>query len=422
MIEVREIGPEDILNDVAAGEASDAPEQEFDALAAFGKSILDQKKDYPLPPPLMRFVQNGKIFPHRTKKSFSLQQGKQKSKKTTELAMEVAAYITPNPPHEGDSIYFECVEPGVVLFFDNEQGESYAARTMKLILALANLKESERLIYCDLREFRPQERKQVIAAGIKSIQNVKWVIVDGIVDVMNDFMSAEEGHLVITDLLKLCSLHDIHVTGVLHQNKGASKDARAHVGSIAGQKCEIEVMVERDTENKNLSVVSAKETRGLPFEDFAIIWEEGALPRIVQDWQPTNGAGSSIARQSIKKQKDWEPKDYPVYYHINLLHAIFAHFPDGLTAGEFKLKMRKAWPVIYPDYFDESEDYYTKSSIGDYFARELKTFYDDIYIKEIPSGKGTAKNIKIHPDHEDKELLVGLVGKLNHLFQPTTIG
>ncbi|MFC4213470.1 hypothetical protein ACFOWA_19915 [Pedobacter lithocola] len=416
MIEVREI-----LSDVAAGEAAEAPEQEFDALAAFGKSILDQKRDYPLPQPLMHFVQNGKIFPHRTKKSFSLQQGKQKSKKTTELAMEVAAYINNYPVNEGETIYFECVEPGVVLFFDNEQGESYAARTMKLILALANLKESDRLIYCDLREFRPKERKKVIAAGVKSTPNVKWVIVDGIVDVMDDFMSAEEGHLVITDLLKLSSQHDIHVTGVLHQNKGASKEARAHVGSIAGQKCEMEIMVERDTENKNLSVVSAKETRGLPFEDFAIIWEEGALPRIVQDWSASNSNNTGSLRQMVKKQKDWEPNDYPVYFHLIFLHSIFAHYPDGLSAGDFKKKMIKAWPVLYQDHFDEIEDYYTRSTISEYFARSLKTFYEDVYTKEFPSGKGTSKVIKIHSDHEDKKLLVDLVEKLNHLFQPSTI-
>jgi hypothetical protein len=250
------------------------------ALERFEKSIMDQLKDYPPPAPLMYLVQHGERIPHRTKKSFSLQQGKQKSKKTTELAIEAAAYINPTP--SADSIYFECVEPGVILFFDCEQGESYAARTMKLILKLANLEYSDNLVYCDLREMTPSQRLESIQAGVESMPKVKWVIIDGLVDVMNDFMSAEEGHKVITGLLSLCSKHDIHITGVLHQNKGVSKDARAHVGSIAGQKCEVEVMVERDPEDSTMSIVSAKESRGLPFEDFAIRWEKGGLPYIVQ--------------------------------------------------------------------------------------------------------------------------------------------
>src|SRR5690606_32794869 len=123
----------------------------------------------------------------------------------------------------------------------------------------------------DLREHSPSQRLEIIKAGIEVTPNVKWVVIDGIVDIMNDFMSAEEGHFVVTDLLKLCSQYDIHVTGVLHQNKGAqSKDARAHVGSISSQKCEIEIMVEKNQDDHSISIVSAKESRGLPFEDFAI--------------------------------------------------------------------------------------------------------------------------------------------------------
>ncbi|HXH99219.1 MAG TPA: AAA family ATPase [Sphingobacteriaceae bacterium] len=268
------------------------PELEIakDPTALFYSAILDQTKNYPPPPPLLYFFQNGERYPHRTKKSYSLQQGRQKSKKTTALAIEVAAYI--NPVQSNDPIRFECVEPGTVLFFDNEQGESYAARTMKLILSLAGLKTSESLIYCDLRIFTPQERRSIIKAGIEATPNVKWVIIDGIVDVMDDFMSAPEGQLVISDLLRLCSEYDIHITGVLHQNKSGGKDARAHVGSISSQKCEVEVMIEVDDQDRAQSIVSCKESRDLPFDDFAIRWDKGSLPCIVQDWHPTKKSAS----------------------------------------------------------------------------------------------------------------------------------
>lgn len=302
-------------------------------LDLFKKSVMDQTRDYPAPAPLMYLVQNGEKFPHRTKKSFSLQQGKQKSKKTTELALEAAAYI--NPVTSDENIHFECVEPGVVLFFDCEQGESYAARTMKTILKLAGLETSKRLIYCDLRGLTPKDRMSAIEAGIESTDGVRWVIIDGLVDVMTDFMSAEEGHSIITDILSLCSKFDIHVTGVLHQNKGVSKDARAHVGSIAGQKCEVEVMVERDPEDSTISIVSAKESRGLPFKDFAIKWEKGGLPFIVQDW-------SQCETSYTLKQKLPLPSQVDDSVHKKLITSTFYNKPEKMIRSEIRASVKGA--------------------------------------------------------------------------------
>jgi hypothetical protein len=289
------------------------PELKTDPKELFKRSILDQTKDYPPPSPLLYFVQNGERFPHRTKKSFTLQQGKQKSKKTTELALEVASYISQTP--SDDETRFECAETGIVIFFDCEQGESYAARTMKLILKIAGVSTCDRLLYCDLREFTPTERLEIIEAAIEMTVNIKWVIVDGLVDVMNDFMSAEEAHTLITFLLRLCSKFDIHVTGVLHQNKGLSKDARAHVGSIAGQKCEAEIMVEKDPNDSCLSIVSAKESRGLPFEDFAIRWDKGELPKIVQGF-------SRETSEAAKKEKPMLPGSIDITTHKEILAKV----------------------------------------------------------------------------------------------------
>ena len=253
----------------------------------FLKSILDQQKDYPLPEPVI----NLKIFTESivfmTLKSFSLWQGKQKSKKTVALAMVVAAFIS--KINSLDAIQFVGVEKGVALFFDTEQGESYAARTMKLILKMSGVTSSPNLIYCDLRELSPEERKKIIEAGIQSTANVKLVIIDGVVDLLNDFMDAGEGHITVTDLLKLSSTYNIHIAGTLHQNKN-DKNARAHVGTIASQKCELEISTDVDPEDRAQSIVSCVNSRGLPFESFAIRWDKGSLPCISQDWSVSKWA------------------------------------------------------------------------------------------------------------------------------------
>lgn len=59
----------------------------------FLRSIMDHEKDYPLPVPVLSIQQNDSCIPFLTLKSFSLWQGKQKSKKTTALALAVAAFL-----------------------------------------------------------------------------------------------------------------------------------------------------------------------------------------------------------------------------------------------------------------------------------------------------------------------------------------
>lgn len=262
----------------------------------FLKSVMDQKKDYPLPVPLVKLFNGDLETPLITLKSFSLWQGKQKSKKTTLLAMVIASFITGS--RSNDKIRFECAMEGVVLVFDNEQGESYAARTMKLILKLAGLETSVRLVYCDLREYSPADRMKIIEAGIQNTPNVRLVIIDGLVDLLTDFMDAAEGHMSITNIIKLCSTYDIHVAGVLHQNK-ADKNARAHVGTISSQKCEIEISTEVDPNDSTQSLVECVNSRGMPFEKFAIKWEKGSLPVIVQDWST-----GTMAEEKAAKNRD----------------------------------------------------------------------------------------------------------------------
>jgi hypothetical protein len=263
----------------------------------FLSSILDQTKDYPLPIPIINIIQSTEVIPFLTLKSFSLWQGKQKSKKTTVLAIAIASFLS-GKLADCQPTQFEGSLDGKILFFDTEQGESYAARTMKLILSLAELKNSERFIYCDLREFSPTQRIQIIEAGIEETNGVKLVVIDGIVDLLNDFMDAKEGHVTITDILKLCSKYNIHIAGVLHQNK-ADKNARAHVGSIASQKCEIEISTEVDTKDRAQSIVSCLNSRGMPFEPFAIRWDKGSLPCINQNWD-------QVSESNLKSNRAFE--------------------------------------------------------------------------------------------------------------------
>ena len=330
---------------ISIGDFEIVEQEEETDLEKFKRSILDQTKEYPDPIPVISLMQEGKTIPFLTLKSFSLWQGKQKSKKTTALALAIASFISGNSAQEGTNLIGSM--DGVVLFFDNEQGESYAARTMKLILMLANLQTSEKLIYCDLREFSATERMNIMKAGIEGTPNVKIVVVDGVVDLMEDFMDAAEGHTTITSLLKLCSIYDIHIAGVLHQNKN-DKNARAHVGSIASQKCEIEISTEVDPKDRAQSMVSCMNSRGMPFEPFAIRWDKGSLPCINQDWSELK-AKDANTNKNFEKAKEYVQaifKPLTSISYTQALNAIMNATRKSESTAKRNIKDWETWNLI----------------------------------------------------------------------------
>ena len=322
-----------------------SPNTPKDYLAMLKSSVLDQAKDYPDPVAVINLVQNNDIIPLLTLKSYSLWQGKQKSKKTTVLAMAMAAYISPYTSK--NAIRFErSQEAGKVLFIDTEQGQSFAARTMKMILQIAGVERSDNIIYCDFREFSTGDRIKMIHAGLANIEGIKIIVVDGVVDVMGDFQDAKEGHIVITDLLNICSKYNVHVAGVLHQNK-TDDNARSYVGLISSQKCEMEIACKKDSQNNLQSIVECKESRNWHFEPFAIRRERDHLPYIVQDYKPKETKAPGEKNEKIVFDVD----SLSLPEHKILLQAIFkgnSEYNDGMLKDQIKLRLKEKGKITEP--------------------------------------------------------------------------
>ena len=314
----------------------------------FRRSILDQTREYSLPVPVVYINQNNEKTPLLTLKSISLWQGKQKSKKTTVLAFCVAAIIRTKPHFTDENgTYLEAAMKGVVLFFDTEQGEGYAARTMRLVLKLAGVELSEKLIYCDLRGFTPGERREIVKAGIENTPDVVMVVIDGLIDLMTDFMDPQEGQFTVTDCANLSSLFNVHIAVVLHQNK-ADKNSRAHVGTIASQKCEIEITAEVDPNDRAQSIVSCMNSRGLPFEPFAIRWDKGSLPCISQE-RYSEKLAESKANKNYKEGKEVANTVFKPNYslsHSEAIEAIGAIIKKGKTTSKTRLEDYQMWGFV----------------------------------------------------------------------------
>lgn len=315
----------------------------------FISSILDQNKDYPPPPPLINLVTGADSVSLLTEKSFSLIQGKQKSKKTIFLVLAVAAFL--RRQFCTDSVMMEGIGGGIVLWFDTEQGESYAARSMKLILTLSGHETTPRLIYCDLRKYTPKERLEIIHAAIARTPEARLVVIDGLIDLITNWREPEESHELFTKLLRWCSTYNVHISGVLHQNK-ADRNAREIVGTIASQKCEIEITVEADQTDKARSIVSCKDGRALPFDPFSIRWDKGSLPCIEQEYIVPMGAKKSPGEKLYatgKRVAEAVFKPLTRLKYKDAVAQIMKTEPTGKSTAESRIKDYLLWDFIEQD-------------------------------------------------------------------------
>jgi hypothetical protein len=305
------------------------PNAPKDYLAMFNRSILDQTKYYPDPLPVINLIHNENIYPLLTLMSYSLWQGKNKSKKTTVLALAIAAYISPNKSN--DVIRFQREgEMGKVLFIDTEQGQSYAARTMKLILKKAGLEESENLIYCDFREFTPEEKLGMIKAKLGDTEGIKIIVIDGIVDLMEDF-------------------------------------------TISSQKCEMEIACEKDIQDKAQTIVECWDSRGLPFEKIVVRWNKNELPGIVQDSNLIVGAG-------IVKNGKLDVHSLSIEEHKALVQEIFK---DNSEFNDRRLKDQIAVSNLK-----------MKGNVTDTLKRQLIERWQNLGLIESSKGKRNANIFK----------------------------
>ena len=127
-----------------------------------------------------------------------------------------------------------------VLYIDTEQHKRNVAKVRKRILQIAPQGASERLKMIALRELTPQQRANSIAMAVGYYQP-QIVVIDGIVDLIDDFNNIEQSQRIVTHLLQVASTYNCHIINVLHTNKSQEvtgvANMRGHLGAILGNKC-----------------------------------------------------------------------------------------------------------------------------------------------------------------------------------------
>ena len=235
--------------------------------------------------------------------NFSLFIGKAKARKTFFLGIVIASAISDKSVF---NTFKGLLKPNQcnVLYFDTEQSKYHVLLAIKRICKIAKIDNPKNLIVYSLRPEEAKTRLAFIEKKIYETENLGLVIIDGIRDLVHDINCAKESSEIAGKLLKWSEERNIHITTVLHQNKG-DLNARGHLGTELVNKSETVLAIEKK-ESSDISVVSAIQCRNKEPEPFAFKIDEEGIPFKVDVPKATNDRKIRFSIDEIPHSKIWE--------------------------------------------------------------------------------------------------------------------
>lgn len=270
------------------------------AIKMWHESRLSVSKQYEMSPEILKA--NGSVI--GTLGNFSASIGKAKSKKTFNVTALVASAIC-----NGTILQYSADLPAQkrkVLYIDTEQSPYHCQKVMRRIFRLCNLPvdvDNGSLEFLALRKYTPEERIEITRQAIYNLSDVGLVIIDGIRDFVYDINSPGESTKIITLLMQWTEERQIHIHAILHQNK-SDENARGHIGTEINNKAETVLSIEKDSQDKNISLVKAVHIRSLDFEPFAFRVNEQGLPELVTDYNADKGIDTKSFRKKFDPYND----------------------------------------------------------------------------------------------------------------------
>lgn len=236
-----------------------------------------------------------------------------------------------------------------VLYFDTEMGKYHVQLAVKRICKQINQPEPNNLHTYFLRSLKPSERLEFIETEIYSRENVGFVVIDGIKDLVTSINDEEQATMIVSKLMKWSEELNIHIVNVLHQNKSDS-NARGHIGTELINKAETVLEVAKAETDNSISVVTPLQCRNLEPEVFAFEIDENGLPVVAVDFE--------IRTETRKNKFDvTDLEDFKIY---QILTNVFSK-KDSFSYGELVIQIG----LTYKDQF--------KKKLGDNRTKELIT-------------------------------------------------
>ena len=268
-----------IHSDMAMPNNLKIDEEKYKSILKYIKLNVTDKYDFP-----QEIVQIDGIT-IATLGNFSASTGKPKSKKTFNVSAIVASALSGKEVLKYKANLPACKNK--ILYIDTEQSKCHCHKVLHRILSLAGLptdQENDRIEFFVLREYTPDQRRDIIRWALHEENNIGLVVIDGIRDLIHDINSPSESLDIINELMRWSSYYELHIHTVLHLNKG-DDNTRGHVGSELNNKAETVLQISKNMENGNISEVRAMHIRDKEFTPFAFEIGKDSLPHLVNDYQ-----------------------------------------------------------------------------------------------------------------------------------------
>lgn len=206
--------------------------------------------------------------------------GLAKSRKSFAVTMFAAALSG------GVNLYdkFKAVVPQKVLQVDTEQSADDVQLVTKRINEMIG--NEDNLFMYALKPFNPTQRMEAIELLLQE-HRPDVLIIDGIKDLVYNINDAVECTNVMSRLQKWNVDFDIHISCVLHQNKGDG-NARGHIGTELNNKCQTLIRITQDEQDKSISKFEEVFGRGKGVEAFEFFVDNNdfdfGIPKVVESF------------------------------------------------------------------------------------------------------------------------------------------
>lgn len=219
--------------------------------------------------------------------NFSFVQAPPKSKKTFFLSLMASAFLKSSKftddEHFGDMIGNRTNKS--LIHYDTEQSSYHAQKVFKRVLDMSGS--------CDdyytyaLREYDPKERLDFIDWHLNTQEDIGFVVIDGIADLIYDVNDLSESSKLVQHLMRWTEELNVHIVCAIHSNFNSDKPT-GHLGSFLEKKAETQIQLEAVEDG--IVIVRCKRTRNFPFEEFAFQVGKDGLPRVLSEIPEIVGA------------------------------------------------------------------------------------------------------------------------------------
>jgi hypothetical protein len=228
--------------------------------------------------------------------NISTSTGQAKARKTFAVTLFTSSLL------ESGLTYNKFISRGkyLVIYVLTEESKAHSIMVGKRIETIKNRdSQPENFRFFNVRKCSPSQRVDIITEICYSLKP-DILIIDGVKDLVNDVNNIEQASAIETLLLKITDELNNHIHCVIHQNPGSDK-MRGHLGTSLMQKSETVIVISKDIEQKQYSIIKPSETRNEDFTEFAFLIENG-IP-VLTDYKPM--------KKEKRSKKDEQNDDCP---------------------------------------------------------------------------------------------------------------